>query len=568
MFKYLKKYFKNCVFFVIVIIFVSCKSSVSDKEIFSYYIQSKCINPTTKTEINYPKCSNNTPENQICSLNLLDLKPTQFNYGQDYVIKLSEKFRNNTSSLQELLCSKPLNVVIGPKAESGFFLTDGHHRVKLVERIANEKSINFTILVKVENNFMLDDPKLDKNVFWNTMIANNNVYLKDKGIIKSSNKLPTKFLELTNDPYRSLVAYIEDDKSKFCFDSSLSTFGNYGEFYWADYFRNYKKLDKYTDRKVYNFYKNKILYFVNLNNGKKENICKLSSAIHLPGYTNQNNKEPTLVIDSINEKGELKNFRTMQMIEKVSKNNIKGLNKLKASGSAQFSENQLNWIIQNTSKNLILVDLRQESHGFINGNPVTWTAPFNWANIGKSKNNILIDESVRLNELLFQDYIAIPTSKNYKNENFNFNDLIKLEINEISREDELASKNQIGYFRLTVTDHSMPSDEDVDEFLSFVKTLKEDTWLHFHCRGGKGRTTTFLAMFDMLFNAHLVSFNDIIQRQSDVKPNYNLLDVKRSRNSSLSLNRLEFLKEFYKFSKDYNNCYKGTWKQWKLQKNS
>jgi hypothetical protein len=75
-------------------------------------------------------------------------------------------------------------------------------------------------------------------------------------------------------------------------------------------------------------------------------------------------------------------------------------------------------------------------------------------------------------------------------------------------------------------------------------------------------------MYDMLFNAHLVSFHDIIQRQSDIMPNYNLFNIKKSRNSSLSSNRLEFLKEFYKFSKDYNDGYKGTWKQWKLQKNS
>ena len=78
------------------------------------------------------------------------------------------------------------------------------------------------------------------------------------------------------------------------------------------------------------------------------------------------------------------NFRSMTQL-----GNIAGS---AASGSAQYSLSQLKWMI--TSKNvgspLVLVDLRQESHGFFNLGPnpvnnekyiaVSWFAERDWSN--------------------------------------------------------------------------------------------------------------------------------------------------------------------------------------------
>ena len=78
------------------------------------------------------------------------------------------------------------------------------------------------------------------------------------------------------------------------------------------------------------------------------------------------------------------NFRSMAQL-----GNIPGS---AASGSAQYSLSQLKWMI--TSKNvgspLVLVDLRQESHGFFNLGPspvnnekyiaVSWFAERDWSN--------------------------------------------------------------------------------------------------------------------------------------------------------------------------------------------
>lgn len=521
-----------------------------------------------KSEQHLPECSLSTEDDHYCQIKLENLKPTQFNFGEEYVKQNYNLFKYQPKKYQNYLCKSPIEIVIGSKKNSGFYVVDGHHRLKIIELFRNLQASDFTVVAKVTKNYRLVSANLEPKDFWNSMIADNYVYLNDRGETKATEQLPKTFAGMTNDPYISLVSFIRDDKQKYCFDNELSSFQNYGELYWADYFRNYKGLELYTDKKIYNYYKNRIIYFASKNPEKKKNICKSLEASHLPGYTNSNKSMPTLVIDSNGMSGEVKHFRTMKMLEKVAHINKKGLKNLNASGSAQFSESQLAWIKMNTAENLTVVDLRQESHGFINGNPVTWTAPMNWANKGKLKSNILIDESVRLNELLFQDHIAIPTAKNYKQNNFKISDFIKLEIQNISREDEITQKSNIGYYRITVSDHSKPTDDDVEDFYQFYKTLKPDQWLHFHCRGGKGRTTTFLAMYDMLHNAHTVSFHDIIKRQAAIEPFYNLQEVKKPSKRTLQEDRINFLKDFYLFAKDVHNGFKGTWKQWKVSKSS
>lgn len=545
------------------LILLSCVS----KPVFQTFPKTfDCSVLESKSNEEYPQCSDSTEDDHLCQIRFEYLKPTKFSVGEEYIKSVYKSFSTQPKNFQANLCKFPINIVIGSKFNQGFYVTDGHQRLKVIDLFRNLNSTNFTIIAKVRKNYRIISPNLTKKDFWNSMVADDNVYLFDKGIPTPPEKLPQTIANLKNDPYLSLVSYIRNDKQKFCFDNELSSFQNYGESQWADYFRSYKGLEAYTDKKIYNYYKNRIIYFEEKSKDKKINICKSIEASHLPGYTNLNNSSPTLVIDSEGAVGEVKNFRTMKMLENIKNINKKGINNLNISGSAQFSESQLSWIKMNTTGNLIIVDLRQEAHGYINGNPVTWTAPMNWANIGKSKNNILIDESVRLNELLFQDYIAIPTTSNYKHNDFKLSDFVKLEIYSISREDEIAKRNDLGYYRITVSDYSKPTDENVDDFYSFYKTLKSDNWVHFHCGSGRGRTATFLAMFDMLKNANVVSFHDIIKRQAAMVPFYHLNQFRKHTKKKLQEDRYQFLKEFYLFSKDVQLGYEGTWKQWKASK--
>jgi protein-tyrosine phosphatase len=547
--------------------FIGCKSTFANMIKNNDYVY--CKKNNEKLEKSYPKCSQITDVNQICILSTSDLRPTQFNIGQEYVNTLFKKVTNNPQRIKNLYCDKPFDIVVGPDSENGFFVIDGHHRLILANELYKNKNYEIKLLFKVKKNYMLEKPKISKKEFWIDMKNNNFVYLKDKGESKDFNELPKAINNLTNDPYRSLVGFIADDRSKFCFDKNLESFSNYAEFYWADYFRKFNGLIKYEDFTSYKDFKNKIIYFnINKNNIIK-NICKIKLASDLPGYTKQDNIEGTLVVDEYtNIHRSPKNFRSSEQILMHQDLNKIGVDNLHISGSAQFSKEELRWIINNTKKNILVVDLRQEPHGFINNYPVTWTNNNNWINIDQLKNNILIDEAHRLRELYDLKYIQIPRAKDYKNGTINKNGLVRFDIVSAEREDQIVNELKAKYFRITVSDHNRPSDSDVDEFLKLVKNLDSNTWIHFHCRGGKGRTTTFLLMFDILKNAKSVSYDDILKRQTKIFPIYIYHKKNAGKYKELYREREQFIKEFYLFSKNYISHSDITWSQWKnIKKN-
>ena len=53
----------------------------------------------------------------------------------------------------------------------------------------------------------------------------------------------------------------------------------------------------------------------------------------------------------------------------------------------------------------------------------------------------------------------------------------------------------------------------IDYFIDFVQSQPNGSWLHFHCKEGIGRTTTFMIMYDIMKNHKDVELNDIIKRQ-------------------------------------------------------
>ena len=121
----------------------------------------------------------------------------------------------------------------------------------------------------------------------------------------------------------------------------------------------------------------------------------------------------------------------------------------------------------------------------------------------------------------------------------------------------------ITYIRIPVTDGNLPNDNMVNYFIDFVKKQPENTWLHFHCKAGAGRTTTFMIMYDIIKNHNYVDLNDIITRQILLS---NLSEKHLS--DFLTGNIYEFLSKFYdkcennecntysfNFSKNHMFCY-------------
>lgn len=245
-----------------------------------------------------------------------------------------------------------------------------------------------------------------------------------------------------------------------------------------------------------------------------------------------------LVFDHDNSNNLPANFRTSSDSIKGSCDlNLKGLKKLNISGSEQFSQFNLKLIKQKLKrkKNIVFVDLRQESHGFVNGLPVSWEGNGNKANMGLSRNDVIKINNTQLAAIKPNEPIVIG----------------KKSLNVESRFDEqtLVESSCNNYLRITVTDTKLPTPDMIDFFVKSVDSLPKNTHLHFHCKEGIGRTTTFMMMYDMMKNAKHVSLEDIVARQIKLG---NLEDKESDLENK---DRLILFKDFYEY------CKKGDFKK-------
>ena len=285
---------------------------------------------------------------------------------------------------------------------------------------------------------------------------------------------------------------------------------------------------------------------------------------------NGTKEAPCIVQDTKKNTSDAKYFRYAEMMAKEYKGNTKGLKHSWISGSAAPSAKGFKTIIEQIKKitnkkvkNIIDVDLRQESHVYLNNNAINLTTQYNWINQGKTDQEALVSEENWLNSLAQQSSVSdVLTPDQFKLGQFS--EGTNIPVQSLENEKRVAENVGLQYIRLMVSDHMAPNDETVDKFVDLVKTLPPQTWLHVHCRGGAGRSTTFMALYDMLKNADRVSFNDIINRQAAVSPYYNLFDIDR-KDPNLTIyykKRLQFLAQFYQFATDSLRGYAGNWSDW------
>lgn len=225
-------------------------------------------------------------------------------------------------------------------------------------------------------------------------------------------------------------------------------------------------------------------------------------------------------IDADDVQGLPRNFRTMEdEFHAPYKKDMddsyvptrEGLERLHASGSGEFSASGLQSLLEalaeKTQMPICIVDLREESHGFFDGTAVSWYGEHDWGNVGLTQEEALADEAERIHGAAGQMMTVahLGGEKNPLDEHEIF-------VEEAQTEKELVEGAGLRYKRIAATDHIWPSPAAVDEFVQFYKRLPEDIWLHFHCQAGEGRTTEFLAMYDILKNP-AVPLQDILYRQ-------------------------------------------------------
>lgn len=237
--------------------------------------------------------------------------------------------------------------------------------------------------------------------------------------------------------------------------------------------------------------------------------------------------------------------------------NLKGLSNLPIVGTSQFTETQLQEILKDLRSKVLVIDLREETHLILedpSGKQVPFTAYAfeNLGNRGKSVKEIQDDLALYKNYVLKQKVIHLCCSHPNHSQAWT--------VGNVYNEEELINKinrnypQGVSYLHLPVTDHRKPTPKIVDEFLKVFENMKAnpDLTILLHCRAGRGRTGTFMAMGDMLANAkkYELTFEQILKRQELLgspnlfEPGCSCTTETRKKNF---FDRRQFLSHFYQF---------------------
>ena len=240
-----------------------------------------------------------------------------------------------------------------------------------------------------------------------------------------------------------------------------------------------------------------------------------------------------------------------------------GLSTLNISGSAQFSEPQFARLAETlrqcaNEKRVIIVDLRQESHGLVNGIPISWYGSHNWANAGMTLEAIEKDEQERFGAMVGS------TIKAYGREGDSAINETEIRVERFMTEKELVESEGFEYYRLPVQDHTWPTPDVLDTFIAFVKELDcQNAWLHFHCQAGKGRTGILMMVYDMMMNPQ-VPLEDVVVRQTMLGGSYPLYtedsDNYKVPHYAMKASMTPLFYEYVQQQHDLN--YEVPWSQW------
>ncbi|EES48869.1 phytase [Clostridium botulinum] len=269
-------------------------------------------------------------------------------------------------------------------------------------------------------------------------------------------------------------------------------------------------------------------------------------------FNEPNNKSDVhIIVDNLRTNKIPSNFRTTSNLTNIKNNsslNLKGLETLNTSGSQQFSKDNLDILTKSIDSTLpiLVIDLRQESHGFVNEFPISFANEKNDANLGLSKSAVTFTEKKDLKSIKLNTPLTF-----YKHPEIN------VVPKEVLSEKQLTKSYSLNYSRVPVTDTKLPTNEMVDCFINIVKECSKENWLHFHCKAGFGRTTTFMIMYDMIKNYNNATYDEIIKRQFALA-NFDEKEIIELSSSD----RINFLNQFYNYCKDVNGNFDTTWSSW------
>ena len=264
------------------------------------------------------------------------------------------------------------------------------------------------------------------------------------------------------------------------------------------------------------------------------------------------------------------NFRTAQSIFKDAQNgkqiSKEGLDRLRLSGSSSFAKKEFKEMMRYLpKKDVVILDLRCESHGYINDNAVSWYSKYKSFNKGKNAQEIDLREHQLLNNLLLSGKAEIARLAKDKSIKY----LVTEKVDSTMTEKEFVESQGVKYYRIPIMDYSAPTNKNIDDFIRFYKSLPKNAWIHAHCEAGVGRTTICLSMIDMINNADKLTYDEIMTRQVMLGGE----DVRQSATKATDPYKIEnypkralFTKHFYDYVKAHPKL-DISWSDWAKQEN-
>lgn len=240
-----------------------------------------------------------------------------------------------------------------------------------------------------------------------------------------------------------------------------------------------------------------------------------------------------------------------------------GLKDLRISGSSFFSKNEFKELLKKipaSPQNIVVLDLRNESHGYINDHAVSWYSRYKTFNKGLTAQQVDVREKGLLEAVKEAGVADIAVQAKDKGVVFK----ASIKVDSVMTEKEFVESMGVKYFRIPIMDYSAPTRDNIDRFVEFYKNLPEQTWIHAHCEAGVGRTTITLSMVDMLHNADKLSYDEIMTRQVLMGGQ----DVRKSAEKATDAykkanypKRAEFTRRFYQYVKAHPQL-DISWSNW------
>lgn len=138
---------------------------------------------------------------------------------------------------------------------------------------------------------------------------------------------------------------------------------------------------------------------------------------------------------------------------------------------------------------------------------------------------------------------------------------------------QLKTERQIiedlgGHYFVPLKDHRgwLNNQNFIDGLLRFFESIPEDSLVYIHCTHGKGRTTTFLVLYDIFRNGKKVPLKEITNRHYCLGRE-NVVDTQLWANGTWtqkSLNaRKHLVERFYDYMTDQQGYGHQSWAQWR-----